>query len=326
MRGWLLAGHALCGAAIDALEGENDEISVTAYEISRSARAIFSTLLGRPADGAAESAEALNNLPESTDLVIIWFAVESYALGNVYVGNIEAVVEVLEEWIHRFDDLQDKVWVGGLKNYLALARIFAGDFETADMYLTETMEVYERADEHWNMTWNLMMQAMVAMGNNQPEAAAALYTRQIRRSEEIEYLRGLQVGNEGLGDANAAAGRLDEADSAFVRAVSVAEQMGMIREVLNIMTKIAGGRASMGRHAEAVEILAAVRRNPKSEQQALASYSPIRVVAAAVLEEIRAEIDTDVYEAAHTRGETESFDSVLNDLLGRSAGSSQVLM
>ncbi|MFV2000960.1 MAG: hypothetical protein ACC654_11415, partial [Acidimicrobiia bacterium] len=324
VRGWLPAGHALFTEAIDVFGEGIDEISVTTYAMLRSSRAVFSTLLGRPAEGATEAAEALNSVPESSDPILRWIVLESYVQSCMYLGNVDAVVAAIGERIDEFDRLQDKLWVSGLKNYLALAATMKGDFDTANRLLEEAMAVYERIDEHYFMTWNLAIQAMIAMENDQPEQASALFTRQIRRSEALGYLPGLVVAFEGLGDANAAAGRPGESEDALVKAVSVAEQMGMIREVLNLMTKVARGRASTGLHAEAVEVLAAVCRHPMSEQQALTSDSPIRVAAASILEEIRADIGTDAYESAYARGEAESFDSVLNELLGRGSESPRV--
>lgn len=60
---------------------------------------------------------------------------------------------------------------------------------------------------------------------------------------------------------------------------------------------------------------------PSNERQALDSDEPIRPTASTVLDEIRADMDADVYRSALARGETESFDWILNELLGRGTGS-----
>jgi hypothetical protein len=139
----------------------------------------------------------------------------------------------------------------------------------------------------------------------------------VGRSEEVGYLRGLVVAYEGLGDANAAADQFEAAETALVNSVQVAEQMGMARDRLNTMTKIAKARSGMGRDVEATELLASVCANPISEQQAWTETQPIRVIAGEALADLRSRLGPDEYEAAYERGWATSFDATVDELLGR---------
>jgi hypothetical protein len=135
----------------------------------------------------------------------------------------------------------------------------------------------------------------------------------------------LAVAYEGLGEANEAAGLLDAAEEAFIRSVRASEQMGMLPDMLNLMMKTARVRALMGRDTDVVELLAAVCANPISEQQPFTERVPIRENAVLILDQVRSGIDSGVYDDAFEAGESASFDSVLNELLGRGADSASVL-
>jgi len=322
IRGWYPSGVSLFTEAIDAFSDDINDDSVLAREMARVARASLMTIVGRPDLGAAEAAEALENLPQSTDLMHRWFALETTAMGYAYLGDADAIHGVLQDWMDVFDSLDQKFWVNGFKNYLALAAFFTGDFEEANRLLAEAMAVFEQMNEHFFMTWALWIQGMIAMASDRPGDAVDVYSRQIRVSEEIRYLRGLVVGYEGLGDANLGAGRLDESEAAFIEGVRVSEQMGMTREVLNLMTKIAKLRAATGRGRESVELLAAVCGNPTSDQQPLAGDISIKEAATSVLTDLHSRLGAEEYDEAHTKGSEESFDFVLSELLGR--GSDQV--
>jgi hypothetical protein len=210
--------------------------------------------------------------------------------------------------------------VSGIKNWRSFAAILGGDYATADRLLAEATAVYEPKNEHYFMTWCLWLQAMMANGADRPLEAIARYEHQVQVAGEIGYLRGLVVAQEGLGDANVAAGRLEAAEEAFVHSVEVAEQMGMVRDMLNLMTKIAMARSAMGRHADATELLANVCASPISEQQAWTETEPIRDIASKALEEACGHLGDDTYRAAHERGRSVSFEAMVNDLLGRTPG------
>ncbi len=317
LRGWYLAAVALYDEALEAFADSTDEACIGARELSRATRGWFTTLLGRADLGAEAASRALENLPESTSLTDRWVALQAYAIGAAYLGDSESMTASLESSFDVYDALDDKLWVSGIKNWRSFAAILSGDPETAKQLLGDALEVYERIDDHYFMTWALWLTAMLANMDGRPHDAIETYKKQVGRSEEIGYLRGLVVAYEGLGDANAAAKQFEAAETALINSVLVAEQMGMTRDMLNTMTKIAKTRSAMGRNVEAVELLASICANPISEQQAWIETQPIRAIAVDALADVRSRLDDAEYQAAYERGRTTSFDATVNELLGR---------
>ena len=91
---------------------------------------------------------------------------------------------------------------------------------------------------------------------------------------DLGYIRGTMVNLEGLGDANIAAGRFEAAEQAFIEGMATADKMGMVRDMLGMMAKIAKVRAARGLPAEAVEMLATVLAQPISAQQPFTDNTP----------------------------------------------------
>jgi predicted ATPase/class 3 adenylate cyclase len=321
LRGWYPAAIATFDEALEAFSHGDDDATVVAREMSRAARSSFVTLQGRPGEGAAEAKTALGNLSKSksTSQADRWIAVQCVAMGTAYIGEVDHMVAVLDAALDEYDGLDEKLWVSGIKNWRSFAAVLQGDFATMKRLLADVMSVYEAKNEHYFMTWALWLLAMVATSEGRSQDAIDLYARQVGRTQEIGYLRGLTVAQEGLGDANIAAGFFEEAETAFVHSAQVAEQMGMVPDMLNLMMKIAQARAATGRARDAVTLLATVCAHPTSEQQPFTKTIPIREAASETLAELRSRLDADAYESAIAEGKAASFDAVLNELLGRSA-------
>jgi hypothetical protein len=91
--------------------------------------------------------------------------------------------------------------------------------------------------------------------------------------------------------------------------------MGMVRDMLGMMTKIAGVRSELGRPLDAVEMLATVCAEPISALQPFTANTPIRDTASGALEQLRGQLDPQDYEAAHIRGLATPFDVAAKVLL-----------
>jgi hypothetical protein len=123
---------------------------------------------------------------------------------------------------------------------------------------------------------------------------------------------------EGLGEANVAAGRFESAEQAFIAGMATAGKMGMIKDMLAMMTKIAKVRALRGLPAEAVETLATVLAQPLSaHQQPLADNTPIKDSAARVLDDLRDAIGPEERSAALARGTSTPFEVAAKELTAR---------
>ncbi len=124
------------------------------------------------------------------------------------------------------------------------------------------------------------------------------------------------VAQEGLGNTNVEAGNLEEAETAFIAAFVTAEQMGMVREMLGMITKVAKIRAAIGQEREAVEMLATVVAEPVSSQQLFTEKMSIKETAVSALAELEKDLGRDEYSAAYAKGAARPYDVAFKELLG----------
>jgi hypothetical protein len=96
--------------------------------------------------------------------------------------------------------------------------------------------------------------------------------------------------------------------------------MGMVADMLGLMTKIGGVLASEGRLSEAVEMLSTVCIEPISNQMTFNYTSPIRETALATLKEVETEMDESAYREATRRGSAREWEVVAKELMDTAIG------
>jgi hypothetical protein len=127
------------------------------------------------------------------------------------------------------------------------------------------------------------------------------------------------VSLEGLGEANLSAGRLENAEGAFIEGIAAAERMGMVRDMLNMMVKVAKVEAQKGQQIEAVELLATVLSDPNSKYQPFTDNTPINEAASLILSELEKELDPDAFNSASVRGSDRAYGLAADQLLAKAA-------
>jgi predicted ATPase len=315
-QGWYRAGLDFFDEAARGLaaSGDDDE-SVTLRAMTEAARGWFLSLLGQPDAGTAAASAAFDSIPASADPIHRWIALQCKGVAMVYLGQTVEMGEMMDAEIEVAESLPDPFWAAGLKNWRSFAAIVGGDGETAMSLLPEATAVFEVRNDHYYSTWSLFLRAMIAAWGGRPIEAIELYERQLERARAIGYVRGKVVGLEGLGDANLAAERPEAAESALIQAIEVAEQMGMVTDMVGMMTKVAIARAALDRNIDAVELLAAVCAAPASLHQTFTSNVPIREQATAVLEDLKGKVDAGEYAAAHARGSAKPYEVAAKELM-----------
>ncbi len=318
LRGWYPGGVSLFGEVQNAFDSDDpDDATLTVLAVAQASEAYYLILQGQTERGTANAEAALGRLPDSTHLTDRMIVVTTLALGFAYMGRSEEMVQLLEPELAAYGKLENQFWVSGLKNWLSFAYILNGQGDVAYSLLSEAVAVFEQLDEYYFMTWTLWLQAMVAGYSGQAETSLEFSARQVQRAEAIQYPRGSVVAHEMMGDTNLSLERFEAAEAAYVDSIRTAETMGMIREMLGIMVKISQTRVSVGRNAEAVEMLATVAANPISTEQVFTESISIRENANAVLDDIRTGLGEAEYTDAYERGTSASFDQMVNVLLGR---------
>jgi predicted ATPase/class 3 adenylate cyclase len=315
MRGWYPAAINLFGEALgDRSDGED---AVKLRALAGAAQGSFLALIGQPDAGEAMARVAEETLRDSPDLAAYITCVQCLALTLSYLGRIEEVAASTEAAMAAADAAQHPFSSAAMRNWRAYGAFLVGDVGTATKLLHEAYGTLEQLDEHYLTSWNLWIQAMIATQQHRPQDAIDLHTRGLARCRDLGYLRGTMVELEGLGEANVAAGRYEAAEQAFIEGVATADKMGMVKDMLALMTKIAKVRAVMGLPVEAVEMLATVLAQPISAQQPLTDNTPIKDSAARALDDLRDALGPEERVVAFARGTSTPFEVAAKDLIAR---------
>jgi predicted ATPase/class 3 adenylate cyclase len=317
IRGWYRAGISLFGEALEALPARSDKDDVlTLRALAAAVQACFSSLVGQSETGEAAARNATDTLHDSLDFEARITAAQCLAVSLAYLGRMEEMAACTEEAMALADaGNHPPLWPAAMRTWRSFAAVLAGDIATAESLLPESYEVLLGLDEHFIMSWNLWVQAKIATQQGRPKDAVDLHTRQVARCRDIGYMRGTMVALEGLGDANVTAGRFAAAEQAFIEGIVTADKMGMAKDMLGMMAKIAKVRAAMGQTAAAVELLATVLEEPISAQQPFTANTPIKDVAAEALHGLRDALSPDVYSAALNRGRSTLFEVAAKELM-----------
>jgi ATP/maltotriose-dependent transcriptional regulator MalT len=242
-------------------------------------------------------------------------ALETVGEITAYLGDFEQVLAVGNEAAQVADDAGHEMLSAGMKNYQAIAHLQMGDAETAIRLLLEGDEVLSHLGELFMRTWNIATQAIIAMMQDRVDDAIDLHILQAELAREVAYLRAEALALQGLGQAYTRSGDLDGASDALLESLEKFEQMGLVVDMAALMVMLARVRAEKGQAEQAVELLAGVLADPSRDQLSLFEQVPIGEAAVSALEPLEAELDPDVYAAAHARGGTISLDVMVKQLL-----------
>ncbi len=315
-RGWYPAGISLFGEALEALPADGQDAEVVKLRaLAGATQAWFQALIGQPEAGEAVARIAAEMLQDSPDLDAYITAAQCRAVSLAYLGRMEEMAECMDAAMAVADAAHHLFWSAATRNWRAFGAFLSGDIATASKLLPEAYEVFEALDERYFMCWNLWLQAMIATQRGRPQDAIGLYASQLSACRDIGYVRGTMVALEGIGEANVAAGTFEAAEQAFIEGVETADKMGMVRDMLGLMAKIAKVRAARGHAAEAVELLSTVLAEPRSAQQPFTANTPIKDVAAEALDGLRDALSPDVYSAALDRGRSTPFEVAAKELM-----------
>jgi predicted ATPase/class 3 adenylate cyclase len=317
-RGWYRAAITLFDEALDLLPDDPEDEDLGVLRALVSAMKGWSLImLSQPKAGVEAAARPSDYLARSGTLVEYWIAVQCLALGLAYLGSVEEMKAKLEAAVARNDSIEEKIWAASLKDWCAFAAVLEGDLEAADRYIREAIEVVGSSEEYWVTIWNLWVRAMIATREERPDDAIALYAKQVSLCREISFVRGTMVSMDGLGEAYVSAGKLESAEAAFLEGMATAGKMGMVRDMLSMMTKVAKVWMLQGRYVEAVELLTTVLGEPTSVQKPFTDDVPINETASAALSNLENMLDEEAFGAAQLRGMERSYDAAAREMLRR---------
>ncbi|MGB7860608.1 MAG: adenylate/guanylate cyclase domain-containing protein [Acidimicrobiia bacterium] len=315
-RGWFRSGVGFFDEAVASLDkASSDPKVIQLRAMAALVRSWYQILIGQAVVAAPAAVEAISALPASADSVDHWLARQCVAIAHGYSGGLNEMIQITDEGIELAATMGDEFFVAGMMNWRSFAAVVNQDPETAKDLLAQAIVVFEDRDDLYFRTWALWLLALVALAEGRTVDAIGLFSRQVAVTEPLAYLRGRVVAFEGLGDANHAADRLQDARTAYVRSLSAADQMGMVADMLGLMTKIGKVLASEGRHPEAVELFSTVCAEPLSDRMTFSYTSPIRDTATQALDELQTQLDASTFADAKQTGESRDWETAAKELM-----------
>ena len=224
-RGWYPAAISLFGEALDAPgERPDREDAVRLRALAGAAQAWFLSRMGEPGSGLAVARAAEQTLRDSPDLAAYTIAVQCLAISLSYLGPMEELAACTEAAMAAADAAHQPFFSATMRTWRAYGAFLAGDAGTATRLLQDAYGPLKQQDEHYTMSWNLWVQAMIATEQHRPQDAIDLHTQGLARCRDLGYVRGTMVHLWGLAEANLAAGRFEAAEQAFVEGMAARRQ------------------------------------------------------------------------------------------------------
>ncbi len=318
IRGWYRAALALFGPATEALAPATDEPGVVAYSLARAVQGWFLAVLGRQEEGGVEARAAVKTLDSYGDREARWLAHHCLGVCLLYEGKHVELFDNAAAGLEEAEHLEGPSSKAFLLNWRSLSKILTGDLEAARALL-DGMEEYRRTGDHYFLSWHLMQQSMLASADGRLADAVEKSTRSVERAETIGYWRVVHVALTQLAEAQLATGDADAAEASFIKALAVAEQMSMVREMLLTLTWVATIRAGRGEHEDAVGILSSVLAESSSAQHGIFDTESIRDAAGAALGDLEDAMEASVFEESRRSGENHPYDGLVKRILEEQA-------
>jgi predicted ATPase/class 3 adenylate cyclase len=314
VRGWYQSGAPLFGEALEALDpSSQEEDDVVLRALLAALHAWFLGLLGQVDSGRQQAAAAVDELRRGKDDEALWVGLQCLSLTRAYSG--EDWSDIAEEGMALGERMDGPFWKAAMKNWRAGAASNAGELDLGARLLPEGREVLEQLDEHFYLGANLGHHGTIATRQGNFEEAIDLDKRSVERSRSIGHLRSLQLSLTGLGAASLEMGDFDAAELALLEDLAVAERMGLIREVLQVLIQLARVRSATDRASEAVELLAAVIAEPMSSNQTVWESSSLKEIATETVAELESALDPAEFSSRSEAGTAKPYQVAVKELL-----------
>ncbi len=319
IRGWYHAGRELFAEAVRALQGEEDEVSVTLYALAMAYQGYFMSFLGLSDQGyelAKQSIETLEQLNHPEALAI---AYESVAMNSYCLNRFMEEITGKNRLLKIATELDDK-WLLALaffeKSMVALRN---KDYTEAERLAESSLNLNQEIGNGIRSTLSLLALGHTALAHGEYESARACYLRCLKISQETGFLWGIEKGSKYLGKVALSMDKIAEAETYLRQSLRITNEIGLTRDIPNLLYEYACLLVAKGNSDKAAELLVLVLQHPASHQIMLGE-GRIRDSAKDLLNQIEGVLPPETYSAAMERGKELEMDEVIIGLVGPGNG------
>lgn len=316
VRGWIHSAVELFGDGVVALtQSKGDSKTEAVRAVAMAFQGYFITWEGLAGDGYKLIKESIQILERLGDPIGLAFAYNSLTLAAYYTDR---VVEQREAALHvlRFAESSDDKWMLGYGLWLAsLAEYRMKNYEETKRLVDASLKVYEEINNIIGLAACYTTLGQLAVNNGEYAEAKSYHTRSLQLSKKSNFDWFASNAIKYLGEVALMTNDTSEAEKYLVQSLKTAYDLGLERDIANLLYDFASLRAEQNRLEEGVELISLLLQQPASHLARLGG-GRIRDRAKALLSDIEGRLSKEKYEAVLQRGELLNLEEVILELFG----------
>jgi len=310
IRGWNHAGMELFAEAASALRGEKDELSLTVYAFAKAFQGYFMSWLGLSDKGYQLAQESLEILKPFNNPEMLAFAYESLSLNTYCLNRFVEEIIGKNKMLELATEIGDK-WMLALALFeTSMVSLRNKDYSESRRHAQSSLDLFEEINNPIRSTLPLLCLGHTARVQGEHKTAQFFYLRCLEISQETGFLWGIEKSSKYLGKVALSVDKVTEAENYLLQSLRITDEIGLIRDKLNLLYEFACLLVAKGKSEEAVELLSVVLEHPISHQIMLGE-GLIRDSAGVLLTKLEGELPSDVYTAAYRCGLQLEMDEVI---------------
>jgi len=315
IRGWNHAGMELFAEAVSALHGKEDEESITMYALSMAYQGYFMSWLGLSDQGYELAKQSVSILGQLNHLEALAFAYESLSLNSYCLNMFMEEITGKNRLLEIATELDDK-WLLALSLFEAsMVALRIEDYTEAERLAESSLNLNQEIGNRIRATLSLLALGHAVLARGDYEGASDCYLRILKISQEAGFLWGIEKSSKYLGKVALSIDNLAEAENYLLQSLRITDEIGLVRDILNLLYEYACLLVAQGNSEQAAELLTLILSHPVSHQIRLGE-GRIRDSAKDLLIKLEGELPPEAYTASLERGRELDMDEVIVELLG----------
>ena len=305
----------LFAEAVSALQGQEDEESVTLHALAMANQGYFMSWLGLSDQGYELAKESVEVLEHLNHLEALAFAYESLSLNSYCLNRFMEESTGKNRLLKIATELDDK-WLLALALFeKSMVSLRNEDYTEAERLAESSLNFNQEIGNRIRSTLSLLALGHAALARGEHEGASDCYLRCLKISQETGFLWGIEKGSKYLGVVALSIDKIAEAEYYLLQSLRITNEIGLFRDKLNLLYEYACLLVAQGNSEGAAELLTLVLQHPVSHQIRLGE-GRIRDSVKGLLVKIEHELPPEAYTTALERGQVLEMDEVIIELVG----------
>jgi predicted ATPase/class 3 adenylate cyclase len=282
----------------------------------RGRQAWFVALIGQPDQGLRLAQESISILSQYDQPNITVQALNCVNINAIFLNQYEVVIQTGQAMTARAGRSGD-IWERGWALvWWAYALVLQQQIDQAMQAGQEAVAIFEQLRNPFGLSVSSgLILGVITLAAGDIGAARANFLRGVQASEEINYLRLLQICYDNLGTIALLERDVDQAEQYFLKSLRISQECGQTREMLASLRDFANVYMARGDLDGALQLLAVVLNHPTSEQNSLNRPERLRDESEKLRAQIETQLDPARYRSAWETGQSRQLTEVVAQIL-----------